>query len=110
MSYSNFDLGQVITRPNNNYARLNAYNQDSLFGPPEPPMTPSMQYITLPQEHVNYGYEALTHDSDGSKYYNVTTGYGGKCTTFNTAKCPTNQVIAPAGVPAPAPAPTPGFM
>ena len=112
MAYSNFDLGWVGTRPNTFYAKLDAYNQDSLFGPPEPPMTPSMQYITLPQEHVNYGYDALTHHSDGSRYYSVTSGYGNKCTTFNTAKCPTNQVIGGAGLapaPAPAPAPSPRY-
>ena len=110
MSYSNFDLGYVVTRPDNSYARLDAYNQDSIFGPPEPPMTPSMQYITLPQEHVNYGYNALTHNSDGGNYYTVANGYGKPCTTFNTAKCPTNQIIAPAGAPAPAPAPGPAPM
>lgn len=103
----NADLGFVVARPNNFYAKLDTYNQDNLIGPPVPPIVPSMQYITLPQEHVNYGYDALTHDSDGSNYYNVTTGYGNRCTTFNTAKCPTNQIISPAGAPAPAPAPAP---
>ena len=108
MAYANSDLGFVVTRPNNFYAKLDSYNQDTLFGPPVPPIVPSMQYITLPQEHVNYGYDALTHDSDGSRYYSVTAGYGKKCTTFNTAKCPTNQVIGGTGLaPSPAPAPAP---
>ena len=107
MAYVNQDLGFVVTRPNNFYAKLDTYNQDSLIGPPVPPIVPSMQYITLPQEHANYGYDALTHHGDGSNYYSVTTGYGNKCTTFSTAKCPTNQIISPAGAPAPAPAPAP---
>jgi glutaredoxin len=106
MAYVNSDLGFIGTKPSNFYAKLNSYNQDSVFGPPVPPIVPSMQYITLPQEHVNYGYDALTHHGDGNNYYSVTTGYGNKCTTFNTAKCPTNQIIGGAGaVPAPAPAP-----
>jgi hypothetical protein len=103
----NSDLGWIGTRPSTFYAKLNTYNQDNLFGPPINPIVPSMQYITLPQEHVNYGYDALTHHGDGNNYYSVTTGYGNKCTTFNTAKCPTNQIIGGAGaVPAPAPAPS----
>lgn len=105
MSYVNADLGYIVTKPSNIYAKLDSYNQDNLIGPPEPPVTPSMQYITLPKDHVNWGYDALTHDSDGNGYYSVTAGYGNRCTTFNTAKCPTNQIIGPAGAPAPAPAP-----
>lgn len=109
MAYANSDLGFVVTKPSNFYARLNTYTQDYMFGPPLPPVVPSMQYITLPQEHVNYGYEALTHDSNGDRYYNVTSGYGNRCTTFNTAKCPTNQIISAAGAPGPAPAPSPAI-
>lgn len=109
MAYVNNELGYVITKPNNIYAKLDKYTQNSIFGPPISPIVPSMNYIQLPHDTQNYGYDALSHDNDGVGYYNVVTGYGQKCTSFNVAKCPTNQIIAPHGgapgsYPAPAPA------
>ena len=93
MSYLNTELGFVITRPNNVYAKLDKYNSDNLIGPPLNPNIPPMQYIHLPREHQNYGYDTLSHDFNGIGYYNVETGYGNKCTTFDTARCPGNRVI-----------------
>lgn len=112
MAYvNNSEPGGVLTRPNNVYTSLDKYNEKSIFGPPLSPIIPSMQYIQLPIEHTNYGYEALSHDYNGVGYYTVESGYGNKCTSFATAKCPRNEIIGVHGgrgpAPAPAPAPAP---
>jgi len=101
--------GSALTRPNNVYVQLDRYNENSIIGPPVSPLIPSMQYIQLPLEHTGYGYDALSHDNDGVGYYSVTSGYGNKCTSFATAKCPRNEIIGVhrRGGPAPAPAPGP---
>lgn len=108
MAYVNTELGYVVTKPNNVYAQLDTYNNDSIIGPPVSPIIPSMNYIQLPRDYTNYGYNSLSHDFDGNGYYNVMNGYGKKCTTFDMAKCPRNQIITPVGAgPAPAGYPAP---
>jgi len=108
MAYvNNSEPGSALTKPNNVYVSLDGYNKNSIFGPPVSPIIPSMQYIQLPQEHENYGYESLSRDNDGVGYYSITSGYGNRCTSFNTAKCPRNEVIHRRGGPGPAPAPAP---
>jgi len=87
------ELGAIVTIPRNAYGTLDEYN--SIFGPPVSPIIPPMQYISLPQDHANYGYNTLSHDYDGVGYYNVEDGYGKKCTTFGVAKCPSNLPISP---------------
>lgn len=99
MSYITTESANVITNPNNAYASLDTYNMDNIIGPPISPIVPSMHYIQLPQEHMNYGYDALSHDYNGIGYYNVTTGYGNKCTTFELARCPSNRAMSCGGAP-----------
>ena len=89
------ELGAIVTKPNNVYAQLNNYNENSVWGPAISPIVPPMQYITLPHEYDNYGYNALSHDYDGIGYYNVETGYGKRCTSFHLAQCPRNEPIKP---------------
>jgi len=104
---SSYDGSSSFVQPNNVYKKLENYNIDSLIGPPISPIVPSMQYITLPKEHDNFGYEALSHDYNGVGYYDINTAYGKSCTTFNLGKCPSNRVIPSGTAPAPAPAPAP---
>lgn len=99
------ELGAILTKPNNAYASLDGYNDNSVFGPPVSPIIPPMQYVTLPKDHINYGYNSLSHDYDGIGYYNVESGYGKKCTSFGLAKCPANEPIAPPAPPLPTTSP-----
>lgn len=93
------ELGAVITNPKNGYAQLDTYNIKSVWGPPVSPIVPPMQYIQLPHDYNNYGYNALSHDYTGVGYYTVESGYGKKCTSFHMAQCPGNEPVRP---PAPA--------
>lgn len=93
------ELGAVIANPKNGYAQLDTYNFKSVWGPPVSPIVPPMQYIQLPHEYNNYGYNALSHDYNGVGYYTVETGYGNRCTSFHTAQCPNNEPIRPPAAP-----------
>lgn len=93
------ELGAVVTNPKNGYAQLDSYNLKSIWGPPVSPIVPPMQYIQLPHEYNNYGYNALSHDYNGVGYYTVETGYGKRCTSFHVAQCPNNEPIKPPAPP-----------
>lgn len=93
------ELGAVVTNPKNGYAQLDTYNLKSVWGPPISPIVPPMQYIQLPHEYNNYGYNSLSHDYNGVGYYNVETGYGKRCTSFHLAQCPNNEPIKPPAAP-----------
>ena len=93
------ELGAVITNPKYGYAQLDTYNYKSVWGPPVSPIVPPMQYIQLPHDYNNYGYNALSHDYDGVGYYNVETGYGKRCTSFHMAQSPNNEPIRPPAPP-----------
>jgi glutaredoxin len=93
------ELGAVVTNPKNGYAQLDSYNLKSIWGPPISPIVPPMQYIQLPHEYNNYGYNALSHDYNGVGYYTVESGYGKKCTSFHMAQCPNNEPIRPPAPP-----------
>lgn len=92
------------SKPASLYNELATYNKNSLFGPPLPPLTPSMQYPTLPREPPGYQYNALTHGYNGTGYYTIDSGYGGEnntCTTFFIGKCPSNREIPLPSPPSP---------
>ena len=93
------ELGAVVTNPKNGYAQLETYNTKSVWGPPVSPIVPPMQYVQLPHDYNNYGYNSLSHDFNGVGYYSVETGYGKRCTSFHTAQCPSNQPIKPPAPP-----------
>jgi glutaredoxin len=89
------ELGAVVTNPKNGYAQLDTYNLKSVWGPPVSPIVPPMQYVQLPHDYNNYGYNALSHDYNGVGYYTVESGYGKRCTSFHLAQCPGNEPIKP---------------
>lgn len=93
------ELGAVITNPKNGYAQLDSYNMKSVWGPPVSPIVPPMQYIQLPHDYNNHGYNALSHDYNGVGYYTVESGYGRKCTSFHMAQCPGNEPVRPPAAP-----------
>ena len=89
------ELGAVIADPKNGYAQLDTYNFKSVWAPPVSPIVPPMQYIHLPHEYNNFGYNSLSHDYNGVGYYTVESGYGNRCTAYHTAQCPNNAPIRP---------------
>lgn len=94
------------------YTNLANYLEGQQFGPKSSVPTPDMAYPILPENRVNYGYKALTHDSTPyTGYYNIESGYGSqtKCTTFNFGSCPSNTYVRPYAPPAPV-APKEGFQ
>ena len=93
------ELGAVVTNPKNGYAQLDTYNYKSIWGPPISPIVPPMQYIQLPHDYNNFGYNSLSHDYNGVGYYTVEDGYGKRCTSFHMAQCPNNEPIRPPAPP-----------
>lgn len=93
------ELGAVVTNPKNGYAQLDTYNFKSVWGPPVSPIVPPMQYVQLPHDYNNFGYNALSHDYNGVGYYTVESGYGKRCTSFHMAQCPSNEPIKPPAPP-----------
>ena len=94
------------------YTNLANYLEGQQFGPKSSVPTPDMAYPILPENRVNYGYRALTHDSTPYPgYYNIESGYGSenKCTTFNIGSCPSNMVVRPYA-PAPSAPSVEGFQ
>jgi len=89
--YSNF----LTSNRHNIYAVPPQYN--TLIAQKLPATVPSQSYPTiLVQNQKEYGYNALTHDSDQMGYYSLTTAYGNKCEpSYIIAKCPENRVIRP---------------
>lgn len=89
------------------YTSLSNYLEGQQFGPKPSVPTPDMAYPILPEKRVNYGYQALTHDSfPYTGYYNIESGYGkqNKCDSFMFGSCPSNTYVRPYAPPAP---PTP---
>lgn len=81
------------------YTKLSSYLQGQQFGPKSSVPVPDQGYPILPLNQVNYGFNALTHDSNGVGYYNIESGYGQpkQCTSFMVGSCPSNNVIQPYG-------------
>lgn len=80
----------------NEYGTQDKYN--TLFASKLPETVPSMHFPTLLDQHTfkPYGYDALTHDGDGTGYYTVGTGYSKDCDPkYNTVKCPQNRILRP---------------
>lgn len=80
----------------NEYGSQQRYN--TLFANKLPDTVPSMNFPVVLQQNTSkpYGYDALTHDSDGTGYYTVKTGYSRDCEpVYNTVKCPENRVLRP---------------
>ena len=85
-----------MTSVNSDYTTLSSYLQGQQFGPKTLFSDTNMSYPILPQYHVNYGYNALTHDGDNGKYYTINNGYtcgAGQSTTFMVGSCPTNSFV-----------------
>ena len=96
------------------YTNLSNYLEGQQFGPKPSVPTPDMAYPVLPENRVNYGYRALTHDSSPyTGYYNIESGYGSqnKCGTFMYGSCPSNTYVRPYFPAPPSPSPsTEGFQ
>jgi len=78
------------------YGTQDKYN--TLFASKLPDTVPSMNFPTILEQNTfkPYGYNSLTHDSDGTGYYTVKTGYSKDCDPkYNTVKCPQNRVLRP---------------
>jgi len=57
---------------------------------------PSMRYPTLLKPGDNFGYDALTHDSDASGYYTIQSAYGKTCEPqYYVGTCPSNHFHSP---------------
>jgi glutaredoxin len=85
------------TSPNNEYGSLaNSSSYNTLFAEPLPQTVPSMVYPVIMEQSNPYGYDVLTHDSDGTGYYTLLSAYGKSCNpSYYVAKCPTNKFIRP---------------
>ena len=94
---STFEYNNNLTSLPNEYGSLNGnYNYNTLIANKLPPTVPSQHYPVLLEQSNIYGYDALTHDGDGSNYYNVKAAYGNNCTpSYFVAKCPQNKFIRP---------------
>lgn len=93
----------------NEYTKLSSYLKDQQFGPKSSVPVPNMAFSIIPQYHTNYGFNTLTHDNNNVGYYNIETGYGQKCETFNIASCPSNVPMRPFILPKPEPSPSPSI-
>ena len=84
----------AYSAPYNEYSNLNHYNTQ--FGPRLPPSVPSMSQPVILEQGNQYGYDALTHDTDGNQYYNIGSAYGTSCTPkYYVAQCPSNKKLRP---------------
>ena len=94
----------------NDYTKLSTYLNGQQFGPKSALPSPDMAYPILPEKRVNYGYSALTRDSNPyTGYYSIESGYGKKenCgPSFMYGACPSNAFVRPYIQEPPAP-PTP---
>ena len=94
MSFSSMEYNNNLTSPSNEYGTPSMYN--TLIAQKLPPTVPSMQFPTVLDQNpqVPYGYDALTHDGDGTAYYTVNKAYGNACNpSFSVVKCPSNKFI-----------------
>jgi hypothetical protein len=94
---STFEYNNNLTSLPNEYGSLHGnYNYNKLIANKLPPTVPSQHYPVLLEQSNLYGYDALTHDGDGSNYYNVKNAYGTNCSpSYFVAKCPQNKFIRP---------------
>ena len=94
--FSSGEYTNAYASPSSEYTHLNTYYKGSQFGPKLPASVPSNGYPTILKQGNEYGYEALTHDTDGNSYYNVEKAYGNNCQPkYYVAKCPENKFIRP---------------
>jgi glutaredoxin len=86
-----------VTSIYNDYTKLSSYLKGQQFGPKDDIPPPNMAFPIIPQYHVNYGIDTLSHGYNGVGYYTIETGYGKKNqeTTFNVSSCPTNRPLQP---------------
>lgn len=90
--YSSPEYNNNLTSSYNDYNTPSKYN--TLFAKKLPPTVPSMNFPVILEQSNIYGYDALTHDADGTTYYNVDSAYGKTCTpNYYVAKCPNNKFI-----------------
>lgn len=76
------------------YGSTNSLQYNTLLAQKLPSTVPSMKYPVLLEQSNVYGYDALTHNSDNTGYYNLTSAYGNSCNpSFYVAKCPENSYI-----------------
>ena len=84
------EYSNSYVNPSQTYRDLQNYYQPQagcVAGPPVPPGTPSMLTQTPAYPQVNYGYSALTHDSSGTGYYNISSGYATACSQNKQRLC-----------------------
>jgi glutaredoxin len=90
--YSSPEYNNNLTSSYNDYNTPSKYN--TLFAKKLPPTVPSMNFPVILEQSNIYGYDALTHDSDGTTYYDVSSAYGKSCNpNYYVAKCPNNKFI-----------------
>lgn len=94
--FSSGEYTNAYASPYTDYTHLDEYYKGSQFGPKIPATVPSMAYPTLLEQGNPYGYDVLTHDTDGNNYYNVEKAYGSSCQPkYYVAKCPDNNFLRP---------------
>jgi len=94
--FSSGEYTNAYASPYSEYTHLQHYYKGSQFGPKLPASVPSNAYPTILKQGNEYGYDALTHDTDGTNYYNVEKAYGNSCQPqYYVAKCPENKFIRP---------------
>ena len=116
--FSSGEYTNAYASPSTEYTNLQNYYKGSQFGPKLPASVPSNGYPTILKQGNEFGYEALTHDTDGNNYYNVEKAYGNSCQPkYYVAKCPENKFLRPfvpdgnsvVGPPTPCPVKTEGI-
>jgi glutaredoxin len=116
--FSSGEYTNAYASPSTEYTNLQNYYKGSQFGPKLPASVPSNGYPTILKQGNEFGYEALTHDTDGNSYYNVEKAYGNSCQPkYYVAKCPENKFLRPfvpdgnsvVGPPTPCPVKTEGI-
>jgi len=92
----NGEYTNAYASPSSDYTSLDHYYRGSQFGPKLPATAPSMAHPVLLKQGNPYGYDVLTHDTDGNDYYNVEKAYGSNCQPdYYVAKCPGNEFLRP---------------
>jgi len=94
--FSSGEYTNAYASPYSEYTHLGHYYKGAQFGPKLPASVPSNAYPTILRQGNEFGYDALTHDTDGTNYYNVEKAYGTSCEPkYYVAKCPENKFIRP---------------
>jgi len=96
MSYTSSEFYGSYAHPTHEYSHEGNYYEGSQFGPPPKATTPDMKFPTILEQSNRFGYNALTHDGDGTNYYNVANAYGNSCDPkYYVAECPSNKFVRP---------------